>query len=428
MPLFGRKKKVEVPPEEEFEEIGEREPPLREAEEFEEVSTFREAPFEFEEVPKEGVFEEVPSTEFVEVPPEPPIAPAAPPIAAPAAPPIAAPAAPPIAAPAAPPMAAPAAPPMAAPAAPPMAAPAAPPMPAYRMEPGMVEVSTQGQVERLDTVERVLEDAIRRIDTLDKLTETVKIDINQIKDTLNTVEANMRELTSLYDLISTQINPFIEAEAARAKASETIEMPKPEEGKLEALFEPTPELVAEREAVPVEGIEEKITPAPPILPEPTVPIEKPMIIPRLTTIGADSMCHIALLRWIEFMLSKVKREHITSLLLFYVKVGWISDGIRRYVIDIIRGIRPELMPEPSIAAAKEKEGDVLMAYDKEKMHEAKEAKKAFEEEWKLTPEDHLKTLIFIEKIRGTDIDKDKLEELERDVLRLKRGLEGFFGL
>ena len=325
-------------------------------------------------------------------------------------------------------------------------------------------LSSQSSMERLDGVERTLEEAIRRIDTIDKFTEAVRNDINQVKESISHMEANMRELTSLYDLISSQVNPFIDMESAAKAAGAAEEAAKEETPEFDALFEPTPAMPGEEgEFTPVEpGALPPVAQEPgAIMPMPGMEVmpgqmqmpgvmptamaaPKPLRMARLTAIGSDSMCLIALMRWIEFMLTRVKREQVPSLLGFYVRIGWISDGIKQHVMDVIRGIR--FGPGAPVGGAtgrtysggyetpKDKEGDVVMAYSKEAVTEVAqptaEKKSAVPpgEDWKLTPEDHLKTLIFIERVRGTEVDKNKLEELERDVLNLRKGLDGFFGL
>jgi len=349
-----------------------------------------------------------------------------------------------------------------APAPAPPAAPAGPrPGETFQVVTAAPEIASQSTMERLDGVERTLEEAIRRIDTIDKFTEAVRNDINQVKESISHMEANMRELTSLYDLISSQVNPFIDMETSAKAAGGAEEAAKEEVPEFDALFEPTPEMGGEGEFLPVEPGALPPAPMAPLpdgmamAPEqmaiqalPGMPMAgalmppKPQRMARLTQIGSDSMCLIALMRWIEFMLGRTKREQIPSLLGFYVRIGWISDGIKQHVMDVIRGIR--FGPGAPVGGAtgrtygayeapKDKEGDVVMAYSKEAVTEvaAPEAKKAAlppGDDWKLAPEDHLKTLIFIEKIRGTDVDKNKLEELERDVLNLRKGLDGFFGL
>lgn len=325
----------------------------------------------------------------------------------------------------------------------------------FQIETGTPEVGAQTQMERMDNVERVLKGSELRIETLEKLTESIKTDINQIKDSITEIQGNMRELTSLYDLISSQVNPFIDSELAGKGIAPPGEEGKEGGAEFDALFEPTPEMgVGEKgEEVSIEGgapqegqVVEVIATQPGVAAQPGVmapllPVAPlaPSRVVRLTQIGSDSMCYISMVRWIEFMLAKVKREQIPGLLTYYVRIGWVSESIRSHVLDMIRGMRAgpgapgAAAGAVSVEAPRDKEGDVVMAYSKEAFHgTAKPAepggKKPVEDDWKLAPEDHLKSLIFIERIRGSDIDKNKLQELEEDIKRLRGGLEGFFGL
>jgi flagellar protein FlaD len=167
-----------------------------------------------------------------------------------------------------------------------------------------------------------------------------------------------------------------------------------------------------------------------------VNVERPLRVARLTQIGSDPTCLIALVRWIEFLLSRVKRDQVKSLLSFYVRIGWVSEGIRDHVVDVIRGIRPTPAGAKSVTttveAPKDKEGDVVMSYGKERVQETSLAgpagKAPLQDDWRMTIEDHMRSLIFIERVRGTEVNKDKLEDLERDVENMRKGLESFFGL
>ena len=89
-------------------------------------------------------------------------------------------------------------------------------------------VRSQSGLERLDSVEQSLSDIVRRVDLLDKSTEDIRSDIARVRDSIASMEGDMRELTSLYDLISTQINPFIEAEMeARASVAMAVQQHRP---------------------------------------------------------------------------------------------------------------------------------------------------------------------------------------------------------
>jgi len=310
-------------------------------------------------------------------------------------------------------------------------------------------VRSQSGLERLDSVEQSLTDFVRRVDLLDKSTEDIRSDIARVRDSIASMEGDMRELTSLYDLISTQINPFIEAEMAQRQSITAME----EEGQaaipeLDALFEPTPEIAAEGKAEAVPAEDEAI-PAPfEVVGEEGWPVAAVAAavkrIARLSKVGDSPTCQMAFVHWINFLLDSVPRREVPNLLAFYIKVGWISTGIKQEVIDFVRGVSGEELEEDEKAKKakakaagkpKDKDGDVVMTYDKEELHELArtEVKKGGKEgarydSWKMSAEDHLKSLILIERIRGAELDKDALEALERDVAMLKEGLDDFFAL
>jgi len=317
----------------------------------------------------------------------------------------------------------------------------------FKLVMGAPEMETQAPMVRLDSVEKAIDEAIRRIDMTDRSAEAVTHDINQVKESIGRIEANMRELTSLYDLISSQVNPFIDVD----QGTMGTEAGSAETPSFDTLFEPTPEVSPGQ--IGAEGVPPALEGTPPqglyatgpgvtVSGEPMglgtggVPGERPLRVARLTQIGSDPTCLIALVRWIEFLLTRVKRDQVKSLLSFYVRIGWVSEGIRDHIIDVIRGIKP--MPTgakvvtTTVEAPKDKEGDVVMSYGKERVQETSLAgaaqKQPLLDDWRMSIEDHMRSLIFIERVRGTEVNKDKLEDLERDVENMRKGLESFFGL
>src|SRR3990172_4388629 len=74
------------------------------------------------------------------------------------------------------------------------------------------EVGGRSPLERLEGLETAIDESIRRMDSIDRSSEGVSTDVGTVKESISRMEANMRELTSLYDLISTQMNPFIDSD------------------------------------------------------------------------------------------------------------------------------------------------------------------------------------------------------------------------
>jgi flagellar protein FlaD len=50
------------------------------------------------------------------------------------------------------------------------------------------------------------------------------------------------------------------------------------------------------------------------------------------------------------------------------------------------------------------------------------------EDWRLSADDHLKSLLFVQKIAGLEVDKDRLNSLEQNISKFKESLEGFHGV
>jgi archaellum component FlaD/FlaE len=44
-------------------------------------------------------------------------------------------------------------------------------------------------------------------------------------------------------------------------------------------------------------------------------------------------------------------------------------------------------------------------------------------DWKLNPDEHVKSIWFIEKLAGVKVDKNRLSIIERDIERVKKGTE-----
>ncbi|MCZ7398820.1 MAG: flagella protein, partial [Candidatus Methanoperedens sp.] len=98
---------------------------------------------------------------------------------------------------------------------------------------------------------------------------------------------------------------------------------------------------------------------------------------------------IILLNWIEFLLEKVGRNNLTEVLEYYIDIGWISEDVCEKMIAYANGI-DYYVERPT---------------------------------WKLLPDDHTKSLMFIEQLKGKKLDKTMLSKLERDVEKVVRSTE-----
>lgn len=103
---------------------------------------------------------------------------------------------------------------------------------------------------------------------------------------------------------------------------------------------------------------------------------------------------IILLNWIEFLMEKVGRNNLVDVLDYYVEIGWISEEVSTKMLTYADGI-DYYVEKPT---------------------------------WKLLPEDHTKSLMFIEQLRGNKIDKSAFSRLEREIDRVKHSMETLYGV
>jgi len=107
---------------------------------------------------------------------------------------------------------------------------------------------------------------------------------------------------------------------------------------------------------------------------------------RLSYLDTRPETSIILLNWIEFLMEKVGRNNLFDVLEYYMEIGWISEDVSSKMIAYASGI-DYFVERPS---------------------------------WKLLPEDHTKSLLFIEQLRGRKVDKMLFSRLERDVDKIIR--------
>ncbi|WP_440953202.1 FlaD/FlaE family flagellar protein [Methanococcoides sp. FTZ1] len=115
---------------------------------------------------------------------------------------------------------------------------------------------------------------------------------------------------------------------------------------------------------------------------------------RLDSIKKNPMSVVVLLNWIEFLMERVGRNNLIDALDYYVDIGWISEEVRSEIMAYARGI-DYYVEKPT---------------------------------WRLLPEDHTKSLLFIERLSGRKIDRNMLSMIDREMAKVKHGLEELYGI
>ncbi|MCS3900753.1 FlaD/FlaE family flagellar protein [Methanococcus voltae] len=111
---------------------------------------------------------------------------------------------------------------------------------------------------------------------------------------------------------------------------------------------------------------------------------------RLQELPEDTLSTMLIFKWLEFLISRVGTNNLVDVLDYYYSLKWISGKSVNKLLKISKN----------------------MKYFHEDM------------EWKasksMTPEDHVVSLLYIEKLAGRPISVDELEEMEREITRIKK--------
>ncbi|MBE0518569.1 MAG: hypothetical protein IH630_05015 [Thermoplasmata archaeon] len=142
--------------------------------------------------------------------------------------------------------------------------------------------------------------------------------------------------------------------------------------------------------------------------------------PLLAYIPHDYLTLVLVMRWIEFLFERLTRDRISLALDYYVDVGWISEDVKSEIMSYARG---ELQDVTKYMGQEEVREDVFRDLPPPQAAPYKKV-----EDWRLSADDHLKSLLFVQKIAGLEVDKDRLNSLEQNISKFKESLEGFHGV
>jgi flagellar protein FlaD len=136
---------------------------------------------------------------------------------------------------------------------------------------------------------------------------------------------------------------------------------------------------------------------------PNVPLEveegikmKPELAPvvekasRLEELPEDTLSTMLVFKWLEFLMSRVGTSNLIDILDYYNNLGWISGKAISKLMKVSKN----------------------MKYFHDDI------------EWKanekMAPEDHVVSLLYIEKLAGRPIAVEELEGMEREINRIKK--------
>ncbi len=173
-----------------------------------------------------------------------------------------------------------------------------------------------------------------------------------LRNAMKDIESTVSELSGLYDMISANVNPFIDIPKMDAKGANGT---KPEEAR-QVRPPPHSKEFVELSEIFEEDVEDVG--------------QGPAKAPRQNG-GGGLDSGESLLRWTQFLLEKVGREGLEKALDYYKDLGWIDEDMIERVLEMARGTTAPVQA-----------------------HEGKRSS------WRMDPEDHLRSLEHIKRITG----------------------------
>jgi flagellar protein FlaD len=117
-------------------------------------------------------------------------------------------------------------------------------------------------------------------------------------------------------------------------------------------------------------------------------------IQPLERIPTDPESIVVIMKWLQHLVDKLGKNNLPDVLGYYVDIGWISDDVRLDLMNYSKGIT-EISNQTSPPSSH------------------------------LPTRDHVQSLLFIQKLKGVQLDDRFLNKIERDMEKIVKSLEGY---
>ncbi len=156
-----------------------------------------------------------------------------------------------------------------------------------------------------------VEDLRKDVDKLKDSVNAIRGTLKSLTEKMDSIENNLAQLASVYELLTNQMNPFLDEDEKK------VVQPKPK--KVEQPVPAVPQLA------PAEEKQEDV-----VLPE--LDLTNPKVIQTI-------------LDWMQFVVERVGHEGVQDVLQYYVDVKWISEEVAEVLQRYADGIKVEVEPE-----------------------------------------------------------------------------------
>jgi archaellum component FlaD/FlaE len=117
-------------------------------------------------------------------------------------------------------------------------------------------------------------------------------------------------------------------------------------------------------------------------------------IQPLEYIPSDPESIVVIMKWLQYLVDRTGKNNLADTLGYYVDIGWISEDVRLDLLNYSKGITED----PAQMGTRPPH---------------------------LPTRDHLQSLLFIQKIKGLQLDDRFLNKIERDMEKIVKSLEGY---
>jgi len=118
----------------------------------------------------------------------------------------------------------------------------------------------------------------------------------------------------------------------------------------------------------------------------------------LTEITNDPESIVVLMKWLQYLIDKCGRANLSNILDYYVDIGWITQDAKIYLLDYSQGITEEGNKGPEQSNKKI---------------------------WDLPSKDHIQSLIYIQKLKGAQVDKHFIDRIEGELSRITKKIDNY---
>jgi len=108
----------------------------------------------------------------------------------------------------------------------------------------------------------------------------------------------------------------------------------------------------------------------------------------LDNLPNDPESVVITMKWLQYLVDKVGKENISKVLDYYVDIGWITDEVKIKLLEYCDGITEEGGERRDLVA-----------------------------------KDHIQSFLYIQKLKGNNIDEHLLGKIERELSKLNKSLE-----